>query len=171
MIDFTGGYMTRIFLLLLCNLAMLLTAVAIPSQVTGQAEISTEKLVNTLRLLNTEEYSYHHETGRFASKEELFTSLRAKGLLGQPLNAKLSERFALQEKTKGPAGDSPLDLENPKPYELTITTSSDGRHYQVTLKRPSDMNDKKTWCKTAAFSDDAGLIFLGSVIDCEALAR
>jgi hypothetical protein len=73
--------------------------------------------------------------------------------------------------TKKPLSESPIDLENPKPYELTITTSSDGMHYQITLKRPSDMNDKNTWCRTAAFSDDAGLIFLGSVIDCEASAQ
>jgi hypothetical protein len=66
---------------------------------------------------------------------------------------------------------SPINLENPKPYELTITTSADGMHYQITLKRPSDMKDKNTWCRTAAFSDDAGLIFLGSVIDCEASSR
>jgi hypothetical protein len=166
--------MKRICLALLCSfLGILLTAVAIPSQLTGQAEITTGKLVNTLRLLNTEEYSYRHETGRFASREELLTSLRVKGLLHQlPTDlAKPSQRFASQEQTKGPVSDSPIDLENPKPYELTITTSSDGMHYQITLKRPTDLNDKNRWCRTAAFSDEAGLIFLGSVIDCEASAR
>jgi hypothetical protein len=40
-------------------------------------------------------------------------------------------------------------------------------HYQVTLKRASNMSDKSTWCKTAAFSDDAGVIFLGAAIDCK----
>jgi transposase len=45
---------------------------------------------------------------------------------------------------------SPTDLESPKPYELAIGTSPDGMHYQITLKRPSDMNDKATWYKTAA---------------------
>jgi hypothetical protein len=165
--------MKRICLVLLCgSLGILLTTEAIPSQVTGQAEIPTGKLVNTLRLLNTEEYSYRYETGRFASREELLTFLRAKGLLSQPVKlAKPSQLFASQEETKAPLSESPLDLENPKPYELTITTSSDGMHYQITLKRPSDMKDKNTWCKTAAFSDDAGLIFLGSVIDCESSAR
>jgi hypothetical protein len=172
--------MKRICLALLCGfLGILLTAVAIPSQVTGQAEISTEKLVNTLRLLNTEEYSYRHETGRFASREKLLTFLQTKGLLSQsPTDlAKPRPRFISPEEmstslqTKRPLSESPIDLENPKPYELTITTSSDGMQYQITLKRPSDMNDKNTWCRTAAFSDDAGLIFLGSVIDCEASAR
>ena len=166
--------MKRICFALLCGfLGILVTAVAIPSQVTGQAEISTEKLVTTLRLINTEEYSYRHETGRFATREELLTFLRTKGLLSQSPTerAKPTPRFASMEETKGPSSESPLDLENPKPYGLTITTSSDGMHYQITLKRPSDMNDKNTWCRTAAFSDDAGLIFLGSVIDGEASAR
>jgi hypothetical protein len=166
--------MKRICLALLCgSLGILVTAVAIPSQVTGQAEIPTEKLVSTLRFLNTEEYLYRHESGRFASRDELLTFLRTKGLLSQSPTAlaKPTPRFASQEETKGPSSESPLDLENPQPYELTITTSSDGMHYQITLKRPSDMNDKNTWCRTAAFSDDAGLIFLGSVIDCKASDR
>jgi hypothetical protein len=172
--------MKRNFLVPLCGfLGILVTAVAIPSQVTGQAEIPTEKLVNTLRLLNTEEYSYRHETGRFASREELLTFLGTKGLLSQsPTDlAKPKARFVFRGEmstslqTNKPLSESTIDLENPKPYELTITTSSDGMHYQITLKRPSDINDKNTWCRTAAFSDDAGLIFLGSVIDCEASTR
>jgi hypothetical protein len=125
--------MKRICLALLGGfLGILVTAVAIPSQVTGQAEISAEKLVNTLRLINTEEYSYRRETGRFASREELLTFLRTKGLLSQSLPdlAKPTPRFASQEETKGPLSESPLDLENPKQYELTITTSSDGMHYR-----------------------------------------
>jgi hypothetical protein len=65
---------------------------------------------------------------------------------------------------------SPIYLESPKRYELAISTSPDGLHYQITLKRPSDVNDKTTWCKTAAFSDDAGLIFLGAAIDCKTSA-
>ena len=69
------------------------------------------------------------------------------------------------------ASSSPIDLENPKPYELTITTSPDGKHYQITLKRLADSNDKNTACSHAAFSDDGGLIYLGSVIDCESPSR
>jgi len=172
--------MKRSSVALLCGfLGTLATAVTIPSQVTGQAEIPTEKLVYALRLLNTEEYSYRHETGRFASRDELLTFLRTKGLLSEsPTDlAKPKARFVFREEmstslpTNKPLSDSPIDLENPKPYELRVTTSLDGMHYQITLKRLSDMNDKNSWCRTAAFSDDAGLIFLGSVIDCEASAR
>jgi len=142
--------MKRKLLGLLCGLlGVLATAVAVPPLVNGQSEIPTEKLVNALRLLNTQEYSYRHETGRFATREEMLTFLRKNGI----------------------SIGSPIDLENPKPYELAIATSADGMHYQITLKRPSNMHDKSTWCKTAAFTDDAGVIFLGAALDCEASTR
>jgi hypothetical protein len=78
----------------------------------AQTEIPTVKLVGALRLLNTQEYAYQHEKGRFATLEEMFNFLRTKGILSK----------------------APIDLENPKPYELTITTSPDGMHYQIALK-------------------------------------
>lgn len=138
--------MKRNFLALICGLlGILVTAVVIPLRVNGQAEILAGKLVNALRLLNTQEYSYRNDTGRFAAQEEMLTFLRKKDSLSK----------------------SPIDLENPKPYELAIATSPDGMHYQIALKRTSDMNDKSTWCKTAAFCDDAGVIFLGSAIGCD----
>ena len=120
-----------------------------PRQVSAQPEIPTVKLVNAIRLLNTHEVSYKQENGRYADRDQMLTFLHQKGLLSK----------------------SPIDLENPNPYELAITTTSDGTHYQITLQRPSDMNDKSTWCKTAAFSDEKGVIFLGQAIDCEAAPR
>lgn len=118
-------------------------------QASGQPEITTAKLVNALRVLNTHEYSYKKENGRFADRDQMVSYLRQKALLSR----------------------SALDLENPKPYELAVTISSDGMHYQISLQRPSDTSDKSTWCKTAAFSDEKGLIFLGQAIGCEAAPR
>jgi len=80
---------------------------AIPPQVNGQAEISNGNLVTALRLLNTQEYNYRDESGRFAALHEMLGFLRTKGCLSK----------------------SAMDLENPKPYELTITSSPDGLHY------------------------------------------
>jgi len=142
--------MKRIYLALFCGfLEMILMGAAIPSQANGQADISNANLVNALRLLNTQEYTYQHDKGRFATQQEMLGFLRTKGILSK----------------------SPIDLENPKPYELTITTSPDGKHYQITLKRSADPNDKNAVCTTAAFSDDSGLIYLGTVIGCESPTR
>ena len=140
--------MKRIGLLLFCIfLGGVLFGRPNPRQ--AQTAIATEKLVTALRLLNTSEYSYMDEHHRFADRDQMLTFLRQTGCLSK----------------------SSIDLENPNPYELAITTSSDGKHYQITLQRPSDMNDKGTWCKTAAFTDDRGVIFLGQAIDCDAAPR
>jgi hypothetical protein len=52
------------------------------------------------------------------------------------------------------------------PYALQVTTSEDGAHYLAAIRRPSDMHNQATWCKTAVFSDDSGLIYLGQNIGC-----
>jgi len=138
--------MKRLILVFFCGLlGVLLAGEAVPRQANGQSEIPTLKLVIALRSLNTAEASYEAENGRFADREQMLAYLRQQGFRSKP---------------------SSIDPEKPEPYALTITTSSDGMHYQITLQRPSDMNDKSTWCKTAAFSDDQGLIFLGQVIGC-----
>ncbi|SRR6266436_2712338 len=130
-------------------LGILVTVVAIPRPLNGQTDVPKEKLVAVLRILNTAGYSYRQDAGRFANLQEMLTFLRKKGTLSR----------------------SPIDLENPKPYELAITTSQDGMHYQITLKMTYDGNDKSTWCRTAAFSDDAGVIFLGTGLGCEQPTR
>ena len=135
-------------LALACGLVGLATGLLARPLTQGRTEISTEKVVNALRLLNTEEYSYRDANGRFAARDEMLTFLRKEGSLGR----------------------SPIDLENPSPYGLAITTTPDGTHYQISIQRPPDMKDKSTWCKTAAFSDDEGLIYLGKALDCEASA-
>ena len=52
------------------------------------------------------------------------------------------------------------------PYTLQVTPSEDGAHYQATIKRATEMHNEATWCKTAVFSDDSGLIYLGQNIGC-----
>jgi len=142
--------MKRVSFAMFCGLLLILaTGVAIFPQANAETEITTQQLIVTLRLLNTSEYSYRRENGRFANWEELLGFLRQNGY----------KREAV------------IDLENPKPYELEITTSRDGEHYQITVKRTPDMNDKGTWCKTAAFSDDAGVIYVGAALDCQASAK
>jgi hypothetical protein len=138
--------MSRLFLAGKCAfLGILMIALATTSLLKAQPASPTEQLVNSVRLINTEEVSYRHKNGRFADREQLLAYLRHKNRLGE----------------------SPINLEDKKQYELLMTLSGDGKHYQIALKPAFDMHDKKSWCTRAAFSDDGGLIFLGSAIDCE----
>jgi hypothetical protein len=143
--------MLKISLRVFCGLlGVIVTAAVLRSdQAKEQVEIGSQKLVSALRLLNTGEALYRQQYGRFASRDEMLTFLKDKSELGQ----------------------SPIALDNPKPYELAITTSSDGTHYQIGLRRPSNMEDRSTWCKTAGFSDDRGVIFLGVALGCGEISR
>jgi hypothetical protein len=142
--------MKRVCLALSCGLLAILAAgQTVSPPMNGQTEIPTHRLVDAVRTLNTYEVSFRRDNGRFANREEILTFLQQKGVLSR----------------------TATDLVNLKPYELAITTTQNGQHYQITLKRPSDMNDTGTWCKTAAFSDDSGMIFLGAALGCESTFR
>ena len=98
-----------VFLMANFVLALCLTGSATQQQeVGGESEIPTAKLVNTMRILNTEEVVYSSTNHRFASQEELLAFLRQKNVLGK----------------------SPLDLDNPAPYQVQITTNPDATHFQ-----------------------------------------
>lgn len=131
-----------VFLMANFVLALCLTGSATQQQeVGGESEIPTAKLVNTMRILNTEEVVYSSTNHRFASQEELLAFLRQKNVLGK----------------------SPLDLDNPAPYQVQITTNPGATHFQISIKSTS--------CRTAAFSDDSGVIFLGQAIGCPGASR
>src|ERR1022692_4001700 len=61
-----------------CLLGTAMAALAIP-QSNVPPEISKAQLVTALRLLNTQEYSYRHEKGRFATRDEMIAFLRESG--------------------------------------------------------------------------------------------
>jgi hypothetical protein len=120
-----------------------------PQGISGQTDVPTPALVKTVRLLNTQEMSYRGKNQRFANWDELLVFIRQKNLLS----------------------DSGLDLENPKPYEVRVTTNPDATHYQITIRRLLEQIDNSHWCSTAAFSDDSGVIYLGQALDCPAAPR
>lgn len=140
--------MRRVYLALSCGLLAILAAgQTVSPPMKGPTEIPKSSLVAAVRTLNTYELSYRRDNGRFANRQEILTFLQQKGVLSR----------------------TSIDLVNPEPYKLALTTTQNGEHYQITLKRPSDMNDTSTWCKTAVFSDDSGMIFLGVALNCDSL--
>jgi hypothetical protein len=141
--------MRRIVFVFSCGLlAVALSGRAVPRQPNGQSEIPADKkLVIALRALGTEQYNYLDRNHRFADREQMLSYLR--------------------EQQPGLLRKLPIDLEDQSSYELAITTSTDGQHYQTTLQRIAAPDDKTAACQNAAFSDDNGLIYLGRVIGCD----
>ena len=101
--------------------------------------------MNEVRFLNSAEFSYQDGNGRYVNGAELLAFLRTSGALGK----------------------SPIDLENLKTYQLAVIASQDGKHYQITLKPMADAHDENAACRAGAFSDDAGVIFVGTAHDCK----
>jgi hypothetical protein len=97
-----------------------------------------------LRTLNTLEYNYRERYGRFGDREQLLAYFRQSGA------------------TEG------IDmLEHLQSFQLSVTTSSDGAHYQISLTPLLDDANRGSWCDKAGFTDERGLIFLGAGLDCE----
>ncbi|HYL84895.1 MAG TPA: hypothetical protein VE263_11720 [Candidatus Angelobacter sp.] len=125
-------------------LSFLPIAGPVRSQAVAQTDVSRDQLVATVRNLNTAEVLYLQETGRFASLDDMLGFLRKKDYL----------------KTM------PINLENTKAVELRITTTLDGAHYQLGIRQASEKSGQKTGCNLAAFSNDSGLIYLGTPLGC-----
>src|SRR5438094_10388781 len=87
-------------------LGILATGSAILCQVNGQAESPNAKLVSALRILNTQEYVYRNEAGRFACREELLNFLRMIVALSR----------------------SPIDLVTLQLYELVVRQTHERLH-------------------------------------------
>jgi hypothetical protein len=120
------------------------TALAPPQEL----ELTPRQLVGAMRFLNTLEYTYANDNHGFASLDGFLAWLQETGKIAEaPLN---------------------FSAESLKPYELRLTATPDGKHYQASIIRISDMHDSSTWCKPAAFTDDRGVIYLGLGLGCEA---
>jgi hypothetical protein len=116
-----------------------------------EPELTKRDLVAAMRFLNTLEYQYADQHQAFAAHDEFLAWLQDTGKMD---SARLN-----------------LSAENLKPYELRLVVTPDGKHYQASLIRIASMNDSSTGCKPAAFTDDRGVIYLGSSLGCEAPSK
>jgi hypothetical protein len=137
--------MRKLLVVSCAALGLVFTLAATNSREEDKSEALSKRVV-ILRMLNTLEYNYQDEHGRFGDRGELLAYFRQTG-----------------------ATEKADRLEHLQPYQLTVTTSLDGAHYQISLTPLLD-NDKEGWCDKALFTDERGLIFLGAGLDCE-LAR
>lgn len=102
------------------------------------------KHLGMLRTLNTLEYDYQGRYGRFGDREQLLAYFRQSG-----------------------ATYGADKLEHLQSFQLSVITSSDGAHYQISLTPSLDDSNKGGWCDKAGFTDERGLIFLGEGLGCE----
>jgi hypothetical protein len=135
--------MRKLLALSCAALGLVFTLAATNSREEDKSEALSKHVV-ILRMLNTLEYNYQDEHGRFGDRGELLAYFRQTG-----------------------ATEKAARLEHLQPYQLTVTTSLDGAHYQISLTPLLDNNDKEGWCDKALFTDERGLIFLGAGLDCE----
>jgi hypothetical protein len=97
-----------------------------------------------LRSLSTLEFSYREQHGRFADREQLLAYFREQGAT-----------MGLEK------------IEHLPPFHLSIITSPDGAHYQMSLTPLLDESNKSGWCDKALFTDDRAMIFVGEGLGCE----
>ncbi len=105
------------------------------------------RAVDVLRIINTAEYDYRRDHGSFAVWPELYAS----GAIGT-VQKKVNQGAALSI-TAGP--------QVIPSYFLNLLVSRDAASYLVSL-REAGTND----CGYSVFSDERGLIYQGTVIDC-----
>lgn len=112
-----------------------------------QDEITKDQLVKAMRFVNTAETGYFSENRRFASAHELLTWLES--------NGKLSRAPSSFSKILGA-------------YEFRIAATSDVKeHYQASMYLGADIHNRSASCRPAAFSDELGDIYIGTLIGCE----
>lgn len=115
------------------------------SNAVGSAE--QVQAVNLVRVINTAEYSYRKDHARFGAWEELYNS-------GAVSDAqKRSAQWGDISISAGP--------EIISSHRLGLLVSPDGTTYSVSLH-----DTQSSACGFSLFSDESGLIYQGSALDC-----
>ena len=132
----------------LCLTAVLAILVAVvraqEPQPPSQAGIDRERAIEVVRAINAVESDYRTAHGRFASWYEV----RSFGRLAPGPQIALSPQ--------------PWWREDAIPgYRLTLLVADEGKAYSVSLH---DM--KANGCGLSVFSDQSGLIYQGTIVDC-----
>jgi len=110
-------------------------------------DLDRARAVDVLRIINTAEYDYRRDHGSFAVWPELYAS----GAIGK-VQKQVNQWTALSIT----AGQQVIPG-----YFLNLLVSRDAASYLVSL-REAGTND----CGYSVFSDESGLIYQGTLIDC-----
>ena len=106
--------------------------------------------VQVLRALNTAEVNYAHDAGHFGTWDDLrpvvakWKSAATKGTWGEALQSLNTD-----------SSDDPLPG-----WKLRVMPAADGKHYTLSMHKDQQ-------CDVNGFSDDTGVIYLGTSLGCE----
>ncbi|HXW56299.1 MAG TPA: hypothetical protein VEJ67_11155 [Candidatus Cybelea sp.] len=117
------------------------------AQMPTPEEIEHQNAVEAVRIINTAEYDYRTDHGRFGSWNDVYASGVVTNLLRTWPKVKDLSISSSDEIIPG--------------YRLTLLVGGDGNAYSVSLHEM-----KSHGCGFSVFSDQAGLIYQGTVIDC-----
>jgi hypothetical protein len=135
--------MRKLFLLSGAVLGLIFTLAGNTREEDKSEQVSKHLVM--LRTLTTLEYNYREQYGRFGDREQILTYFRESG-----------------------ATQGTMDkFEHLQSFQLSVTVSSDGAHYQISLTPLLDDANRAGWCDRAGFADERGVIFLGAGLNCE----
>jgi hypothetical protein len=106
-----------------------------------------EKAIEVVRVINTAEYDYHTDHGRFGSWNEVYAS-------GAVTN--LEQNWPKTKDLSIASGSEVIPG-----FRLTLLIAEDGAAYTLSLHEMQGHG-----CGLSVFSDQSGLIYQGTIIDC-----
>jgi hypothetical protein len=108
---------------------------------------SREKAIEVVRVINTAEYDYRTDHGRFGSWNEVYAS-------GAVTN--LEQNWPKMNDLSIASGSEVIPG-----FRLTLLVAEDGAAYSLSLHEMQGHG-----CGLSVFSDQSGLIYQGTIIDC-----
>jgi hypothetical protein len=131
---------TKILLSAVLTLTAVVGALALSNGQDETTQLSSKEALSLIRTMNSIEHSFKMKSSSFGSLEEVFK-------LGQLDRTKPG--IVLSDGNSGTVKD----------YQLSVVASSDGRHYQISL-RPGSA------CGVSFFTNEAGVIYQGQALGC-----
>jgi hypothetical protein len=133
---------TKILVSAVFTLTAVVGALALSNGQEDPARLSPKEALGLIRTMNSTEHSFKMKSSSFGCLEDVIE-------LGQ------------LDRTKPGIVLNDVNSGTVKDYQLSVVTSSDGRHYQISL-RPG------AGCGVSFFTNESGVIYQGQALGCPA---
>ena len=133
---------TKILLSAVLTLTGVVSALALSNGQEETVRLSSKEALSLIRTMNSIEHSFKMKSSSFGSLEDLIKF--------DPLDL-TKPGIVLSDDNSGTLKD----------YQLSVVASSDGRHYQISLRPGSG-------CGASFFTNESGVIYQGQALGCPA---